>query len=130
VAFYDQTTKNTQIINVQEIQEISITSAPYPVPNITTTTIPQALIPVVAKSDTGLQSVITQITQSSVKYVLTNVTSVEVNVYDENTTQYSVIMDVKGQKEQLVQIFNKTSNVVTPVSVTQVPINIQPILYT
>lgn len=99
-------------------------------PVITTTTIPSTLIPETIKKDAGLKTVITQITKSSTVYQTATTTSVEVQVFNENITQYNVLLEVNGKKEQFVSIFNKTTNAATTITVTQVPTDIKPILHT
>lgn len=51
-----------------------------------------------SKNDQGLQKAISQITASS---DLKNATivSVQIESYDENITQYNIVVDVKGQKQ-------------------------------
>lgn len=127
--FYDLTTKTVKIVHLQEIDTITISSAPVPLPTITTTHISEAHISETIKKDTGLKTVITQITKSSTEYQKATVTSAEVQVYDEYTIQYNIVMDVKGEKQHFVHIYNKTSNVATPIVVTPVPKEIKPILY-
>jgi hypothetical protein len=67
VAFYDETSKSINVVNIQEIAVTDqvITSTPYPKPIFTPVVVPQHLIANVVKTDSGLQTVITQITTSS-----------------------------------------------------------------
>lgn len=81
-----------------------------------------------SKSDQGLQKVISQITSSS---ELKNATiiSAEIYTYDEIITQYNIVVDVKGQKQELVKILNKTSNILTPIITSLIPSEIVPLVY-
>ena len=76
IAFYNQTSKITKIVHLQEIRQETITAAPYPVPHISTTTIPDTLIAESIKKDAGLKAVITQITKSSPQFQPASVSSV------------------------------------------------------
>jgi hypothetical protein len=130
IAFYNTTDKTTRIVHIQEITETAIIPAPYPAPHITTTLIPAVQIPESIKKDNGLKTVITQISKISTQFSTSTVSSVEVHTYDEKTVQYNVIMDVKGDKQQFVLMWNKTNNVATPISIVPVSSEIKTILET
>lgn len=44
IGFYDENASNTNIVSVQQINQLAITPAPYPLPNIAVTTIPTSLL--------------------------------------------------------------------------------------
>lgn len=80
------------------------------------------------KNDKGLQKVITQITSSS-ELKSATIISAEIHTYDETITQYNIVVDLKGQKQEVVKLLNKTSNVVTPIITTSIPSEIVPLSY-
>jgi uncharacterized protein YueI len=130
IAFYDTTTKTSKIVQVQEIVEVTVSPAPYPVPNVFITAIPATAIAENIKKDTALRTVVTQITKSSSQFQSATVSSVEVQTFDEKTVQYNIVMDLKGQKHQFVHLFDKTANVATAIGVTQLSTDIKTVLHT
>lgn len=50
--------------------------------------------------------------------------------YDEKTVQYNVVMDLKGQKHQIVQVYDRPNNKATPIVANQLPTEIKTVLHT
>lgn len=130
IAFYNTTDKTTKIVHIQEIIETTIIPAPYPVPNITTTLIPAVQIPESIEKDNGLKTVVTQISKISTQFSTSTVSSVEVFTYDEKTVQYNLVMDLKGDKQQFIVMWDRTKNVATPISNVAVSSEIKTVLET
>ncbi len=129
VAFYDHSATTTNIVSVQTITEESISAAPYPVPHIPVTTVPASILADTIKKDTGLKTVITQITKSS-QWQGATVSTVEVHTLDEKTVQYNVVMELKGQKHQLVQVYDKPTSKITSIVVAQLSEEVKSVLHT
>jgi hypothetical protein len=53
-----------------------------------------------------------------------------VQTYDQKTVQYNVVMDVKGQKHQIVQLYDIPTSKIIPIVVNQLPTEIRTILHT
>lgn len=79
--------------------------------------------------DSALKTVITQITMAS-QWQGATVSAVEVQTYDANTSQYSVVLDLNGQKHQIVQVYDSPTNKVVPIVVNQLPSQIKTVLHT
>lgn len=81
------------------------------------------------KVDSEFKSVITKIT-SKEEFKQATVLSVEVSSFSPDVTQYSTVVEVLGSKKEVVSWVNKTSNVVTQISTSNIPAVIVPSIYT
>jgi hypothetical protein len=82
----------------------------------------------IVKVDSEFKSVITKITTKE-EFKQGTVISVEVNSFSPSVTQYNTIVDVLGSKKEVVSLVNKTSNVVTHISTSNIPTVIVPSIY-
>jgi hypothetical protein len=81
------------------------------------------------KVDSEFKSVITKIT-SKEEFKQATVLSVGVSSFSPDVTQYSTVVEVLGSKKEVVSWVNKTSNVVTQISTSNIPAVIVPSIYT
>ena len=129
LAYFDEKTKQVSVISHQTItqSDVSILTS-IPKPQVQTQVITGKQVTEIVKVDTELKSVITKITTKE-EFKQGTVISVEVNSYSPSVTQYNTIVDVLGSKKEVVSLFNKTSNVVTHISTSNIPTVIVPSIY-
>lgn len=129
LAYYDEKTKQVSVISHQAITQSDVTIlTSIPKPQVQTQVVTGKQVTEIVKVDTEFKSVITKITTKE-EFKQGTVISVEVNSFSPSVTQYNTIVDVLGSKKEVVSLVNKTSNVVTHISTSNIPTVIVPSIY-
>lgn len=86
-----------------------------------TITVPQILIPEVAKTDKDLGNVVENIQQSDPIYQTILPNSVQVETVSKTIKKYVSVVEVEGVKKQIVVLVNGETGEIKPISTTEIP---------
>lgn len=79
------------------------------------------------KTDKTLNAVITKIQSTSTVLSTSTTVSAEVQTISEKAVKYTVVLDVKGEKQQAVYIVNPVTVEVIPIAITTIPTVVKPV---
>ncbi len=145
VAYYHKEDSTVKVVSLQQIttviqKEITViegettvtqeetssgeVATPMPQPDIKF--IPGFVVESVIESDKSLKAVMTTIHAVTTLSTATTV-SAEVQTISDKAVKYTVVVDVKGEKQQAVYIVNPATIEVTPIAITKVPTVVKPV---
>lgn len=129
LAYYDEKTKKVEVISHQTLTQSDVTIlTSIPKPQIQTQVVTGKQVTEIVKIDTEFKTVITKITTQE-EFKQATVISVEVNSFSPTVTQYNIVVDIHGSKKEVVSLVDKTTNVVTHISTSNIPAVIVPSIY-
>ncbi|CAM6002307.1 unnamed protein product [Sphagnum balticum] len=115
--------EDTQNVTVATVNTLPTTAADTPsdvaLPVIPTTLIPAAAVPD-AQTNPSFNIVLASVQQGSPDYTGVVPTTTQVQDLGSGITQYTMIFDVKGRKDQVVTLYNGSSSTPTPVTLSTV----------
>lgn len=121
--FYDETSKEVKIVAVEPIKGIRDVSAPtyVPHPHGPITVIPSSAVTTTVQTNVDFKSVLTQIQKTKIEYVNSIPESTTVEPISETVTKYTSVVTVENRKDQIVAIYDKSTQTSTIVSVSTIP---------
>jgi hypothetical protein len=110
ISFYDSASSTVTVISIEPVALPTISQ-----PVISTSLYPSILISenAIAKTidqNQGFKAVLGAIQALGAKYTDATALTSEIQTINHNITKYSVVLDVKGIKEQVVYIYDNTAN--------------------
>lgn len=126
VSFYNKETRLPKIVSIEPIKQPSIDEPAVFKPLYPSVVISDSTLATTIQKDVGLRSVLQTIQQSAVSYHTAIPLTVEVQQMGVNATTYVVVLEVSGQKEQKVYVYNKENKSTQHIATTIVPAVIVP----